>query len=133
MEMSQGMERPYRYLRYTWYVEVDLDAVSEEFRGSFSVEAIELPSTKEEISLFKVDRERMKIEADTLRARLSSYRAMLYQRNHAPFTARDMSLRKRILELYPRRSPTPFPIQFSIEPKFEVAEEPPVTAVNRNG
>ena len=125
--------RPYRYVRYAWWREVDLDSVSEELRGSFNVEAIDLPSTKEEISLFKVDRERLKVSADTLRARLSSYRAMLYQRNHAPFTARDMSLRKRILELYPRRSPTPFPVQFSIEPEFEVAEEPPVTTVNRNG
>lgn len=90
-------------------------------------------STREEISLFKVDRERLRIEADTLRARLSSYRAVLYQRENAPFTVRDMALRGRALELYPHNSPTPFPVKFSMEPEFEVAEEPPVTAVNRNG
>jgi hypothetical protein len=122
MGMSQGMERPYRYLRYTWWREVDLASVSEELRGSYKVEAINLPSTKEEISLFKVDRERMKIEADTLRARLSSYRVVLYQRENAPFTPRDMALRGRALELYPHNSPTPFPIQFSIEPEFEVVK-----------
>jgi hypothetical protein len=124
---------PYRYVRYTWWREVDLDSVSEELGGSYRVEAINLPSTKEEISLFKIDRERMKIEADTLRARLSSYRVVLYQRENAPFTARDMALRGRALELYPHNSPTPFPVQFSIEPEFEVAEEPPVTAVSRKG
>ncbi len=127
------LARPYRYVRYAWWREVDLDSVSEELGGSFNVEAIDLPSTKEEISLFKVDRERLRIEADTLRARLSSYRVVLYQRENAPFTARDMALRGRALELYPHNSPTPFPVQFSIEPEFEVAEEPPVTAVNRNG
>ncbi len=51
----------------------------------------------------------MKIEADTLRARLSSNRAVLYQRENAPFTARDMALRGRVMELYPHNSPTPFP------------------------
>jgi hypothetical protein len=57
---------------------------------------------------------------------------VLYPRENAPFTARDMALRGRALELYPHNSPTPFPVQFSIEPKFEVAEEPPVTTVNRD-
>jgi hypothetical protein len=79
------LTRPYRFVRYAWWREVDLDTVSEELGGAFNFEAIDLPSTREEISLFKVDRERLRIEADTLRARLSSYRAMLYQRENAPF------------------------------------------------
>jgi hypothetical protein len=44
------LARPYRYVRYTWWREVDLDSVSEELGGSYKVEAIDLPSTKEEIS-----------------------------------------------------------------------------------
>ncbi len=39
-----------------------------------------------------------------------------------PFTARDMELRRRMMELYPRKRPTPFPFMFGREPEFEVAE-----------
>jgi hypothetical protein len=33
-----------------------------------------------------------------------------------------MELRARILELYPKNTPTPFPMLWSTEPEFEVEE-----------
>lgn len=116
------MSKPYIYVRYTWWRGVDLDGVSEELGNSFNVEPIFMPDDDRDLSLAKVDREKLKVWADTLKARLSPYRAVLFQRDQAPFTARDMNLRNRILKLYPRTTPTPFPIGFSTEPKFEVAE-----------
>lgn len=116
------MAKQYRYVRFTWWREVDLEAISEELEGSFTVEEINLPGTRWELSLYKIERERLKVSADTLRARLALFRAVLYQREPMPFTARDMSLRERVMELYPRITPTPFPMQYSYEPDFEVAE-----------
>lgn len=63
----------------------------------------------------------LKLKADTLNAFISLTRAILFQKERAPFTPRDMELRKRILEIYPRNRPTPFLI--NDEPKFEVNEE----------
>jgi hypothetical protein len=116
------MPERYQYVRYTWWRGVDMDRVSEELGGSFAVEPIHMPEDDNEFSLTKIDRERLMVSADTLKARLSPYRAVLYQRDPAPFTARDMDLRKRLLELYPRITSTPFPIGYSTEPKFEVAK-----------
>jgi hypothetical protein len=121
------MPETYQYVRFTWWGGVDLEEVSEEFRGSYAVEPINMPEDDRELSLAKIDRERLKVWADTLKARLSPYKAVLFQRDPAPFTPRDLRLRNRILELYPRTTPTPFPIGFSVEPKFEVSEEPPIT------
>ena len=61
--------------------------------------------------------------ADTLVALLSPTRAVLYQKKPSPFTVRDMELRRKILELYPRSRVTSLPISFRDEPRFEVAEE----------
>ncbi len=116
------MPEPYHYVRYSWVSEVNLERLSEEMRGAFAVEPIFMPEDERELTLVKYDRERLKIRADTLKVRLSPYKAVLFQRDSAPFSRRDMELRGRILELYPRNTPTPFPISYSVEPEFEVAE-----------
>jgi len=64
----------------------------------------------------------LKVSADTLSAMLSRFRALLYQKEAAPFTARDMELRKKVLELYTRDRSTPFLWGFRSEPKFEIAK-----------
>lgn len=61
--------------------------------------------------------------ANTLVALLSPARAVLYQKEPSAFTARDMELRRKILELYPRSRVTPLPISFRDEPRFEAAKE----------
>jgi len=116
------MPEPYHYVRYNWFTGVNLERLSKEIRGAFAVELIFMPEDDRELNLTKYDRERLKIGADTLKARLSPYKAVLYQRDSAPFSPRDVELRGKILELYPRITPTPFPISYSVEPEFEVAE-----------
>jgi hypothetical protein len=111
----------YRFVRFRWWRRVDLKAVAAELGGTFSVEEIAMPKGEMEISLLKDDREELKVEADTLVVMLSAFRAVLSQKEAAPFTKRDLELREKILELYPRSRPTPFPWEFSQEPKFDVA------------
>lgn len=116
------MSKPYHYVRFRWWQGADLKKVSEELSDEFSVETIEMPKSKYDIALLKDERYELKVNADTLTALLSRFRAVLSQRESAPFTEKDMKLRERILELYPRSRSTPFPWVFSVEPKFEVVE-----------
>lgn len=113
--------RAYHYIRFNWWREVDLEEVAEELSRDFRVEMVRIPWDDREITLHDQNEE-LKVWADTLGAFLSPFKVVLFQREAAPFTARDMALRKRMMELYPRNRPTPFPVMFGTEPKFEVAE-----------
>ncbi|MBS7651792.1 MAG: hypothetical protein QXD04_03645 [Candidatus Bathyarchaeia archaeon] len=115
--------KPYHYVRFTWLRKVDLRRVAEELERRFEVEQRSLPSSETEFSLFKDEREGLKVKADTLAAFLYPMKAVLYQREASPFTARDLELRRLVLQLYPRSRPTPLPWSFSSEPKFEIAQK----------
>jgi len=114
--------KPYHYVRFRWWKGLDLEEVARELEESFEVKLLEMPTGERDVALKRGDREGVRIRADTLYARLSPYRATLYQRTASPFTCRDLELRRLILELYPRDRPTPFPWSFSVEPPFEVEE-----------
>jgi len=114
------MSKTYHYVRFRWWHGVDLKKVSDELSKEFSVEPIELP--KAIVSIIRDERDELKVRADTLSAFLSRFRVVLFQKESAPFTERDMRLRERILEFYPRNRPTPFPWEYSAEPKFEVVK-----------
>ena len=105
-------------MRFRWWQGVDLKKASEALGTEFGVEPIELPQAG--ISIVRDERDELKVHSDTLGAILSRFRAVLFQKESAPFTERDVRLRERILELYPRNRPTPFPWEYSAEPKFEV-------------
>ncbi len=65
-------------------------------------------------------REEVHVKAETLSARLAPFRAVLYQKEKAPFTRKDMELRETVLALYPYDTPTYVPFRFGEkEPKFE--------------
>jgi hypothetical protein len=112
----------YYYVRFRWWRRVDLPELSGTLGRSFKVEMSSPPRSAFELSLRKDERDELIVRADTLIARLSAFRAVLLQKGAAPFTARDMELRKNVFELYPRARPTPFPWHFSDEPPYEVAE-----------
>jgi len=114
--------KPYHYVRFRWWRGLDLEEVAGELGKYFQVELFEMPTDERDIAISRDDREGLKVRADTLCARLSPYRATLYQREAAPFTKRDLELRRRLLELYPRDRPTIFPWGFNFEPPFEVEE-----------
>ncbi len=114
--------KPYYFVRYTWWRRVDIDSVEKEMRDVFQVDNLEVPEVERERDMSPYGRERLRVRADTLGAYLAPERAVMYQREPQPFTARDMELRKRIFELYTRDRATPLPLFFQDEPKFEVPE-----------
>lgn len=118
------MSRKYNYVRYRWWSEVDIDELSGELSTEFEVKPVNTPeSTIQELSLYKEVRNEILIKADTLGAYISRVRAVLFQRDTAPFTPLDMELRRRLLEVYPRDRPSPFPWSFSDEEPFKVARQ----------
>jgi hypothetical protein len=119
------MSSKYGYVRFRWWDPVDLDKTVEEF-SSFNAKKIIHAKGGQEISIYRDQRDEVKVEADTLQALLSPFRVVINQKETKPFTVRDMELRGKLLKMYPRGRPTPFPWLFSSEPKFE-KEKPSTT------
>ena len=82
----------------------------------------ERPSIDLELTTRKDERAELLVKSETLVVFLSTYRAVMSQKKLAPFTAKDLELRKRVMELYPKERPTFLPLHFSSEPKFETIE-----------
>ena len=112
--------KPYFHIRYTWWDILDLGEVRRTLEPQFEVTELFVPSSFWEIALFPYHREHLQVRADNLSARLAHMRAVLYQRDWAPFTERDVELRRRIREIYGRDLMTPLPLAFNTEPEFEV-------------
>jgi hypothetical protein len=113
--------KPYQYVRFEWF-DVDLDKLMEELKESFEVKLKQFPTSEDDMSLRKNEREELVVKADTLNAFLSLSKAVMFQKTVAPFTKRDLELRKKIFEYYTKTRHTPFPWGFVSEPKFETEE-----------
>ena len=111
------MATGYSYTRFRWWNPVDLDKAVKEF-SSYKTKIIE-EKKSDDLSPFADFRGEVRVEADTLQAFLSPFRAVLNQREAKPFTVKDMELREKVLKMYTQDRPTPFPWEFSSEPKFE--------------
>ena len=107
---------PYHHVRFRWWREIDFKKVSKELSSAFRVKRITRPDDTEQIIPSDDTRDELRITADTQIVLLSRFRAVLFQKTEAPLTSNDMRLRKRILGLYPRNRPTPFPCEVSVEP-----------------
>ena len=116
-------KQPYFHIRYTWWDIIDVDAIVAVLEEAFEVTELFVPSSFWEIALFPYHREHYRVEADTLSARISQMRAILYKREWAPLTERDMELRRRIREIYGRNLIAPLPVTRITEPEFEEAVE----------
>ena len=66
-------------MRFRWWDPVDLDKVVEEFSG-FKTKKIIKKKEGEEISLYRDLRDEITVEADTLKALFSPFRAVLNQK-----------------------------------------------------
>ncbi|MCK4952229.1 hypothetical protein KAS14_00370 [Candidatus Bathyarchaeota archaeon] len=113
------LSEPYRYTRFRWWNKIDLEEVEKDLSKEFSVKKFSPSRDEMELALGKDERDELMVSADTLTAMLSAFRAVLFQKESASFTEKDVELRKIVLELYKRERPTPFPWSFSTEPKFE--------------
>ncbi len=118
---SQAL-KAYHFVRFRWWDQLDLEKAAEELGEKYAVKWSKGPTSEAEIDLKKDERTNLKVNADTLGAYLDVYKAVMYQREPAPFTARDVDLREKLFELYNRDRPSPFPWQFQEEPKFVVLE-----------
>ena len=112
---------PYSYTRYTWSKNVNVDKEANRLGADFEIKPINTPELSEqEVAIYKTTRKEIIVKADTVDAIIGTFRAILYQKEKAPFTHQDLLLRQKILELYPRTTPSPLPIMPSFEPKFTI-------------
>jgi hypothetical protein len=110
----------YHYVRHRWWGEVDVSRLVQRFSVDYEVDYRSPPVDESRMSIQSFALEELRVRADTLMAFLSPYRAVLSQRERAPFTTRDMDLRRRVFEIYPHERPTPLPFVTNTEPPFEV-------------
>ena len=111
--------KPYSHVRFRWWDGVDLKETLKKFE-EFETESKEPITDPREIGLHKDTRIEVVVKADTLQAWLSKFRAVLGQREAAPFTPRDVELRDKVREIYDHDRPTPFPWSWVPEPDYEV-------------
>ena len=107
----------YSHVRFRWWNPVDLE------KASMELSAYEPKMTeyaKEGFGLYRDDKQELVAKADTLVAHLGRFRAVISQTEAKPFTRRDVDLRERVREIYPQDRPTPFPWQWTPEPKYRV-------------
>jgi hypothetical protein len=112
--------KPYQYVRFRWWNPLELNKVNQIFdEDGFATQTKIFPHNDMEISLYKKNRVEVIVKSDTLTARLSDFRAVLYQVKAQAFTRKDMKLREKVFEIYTKDRPTPFPWSFRTEPRFE--------------
>ena len=115
-------DEPYHYVRFTWWGVVDVEGLQEEFEDDYDARLVLPPEDESKTSIHIKDVRELRVKADTLSAFLLPSRAVLSQKEKAPFTGRDLRLRERVLEIYPHSRPTPLPFMLGDEPEFEVEE-----------
>jgi hypothetical protein len=108
----------YYYQRFRWSNPVNLKVAYDKLKETFRVGPF--PTHRPHSSFLVDNPEEIRVTADTLMALLSPFRAILNQREAKPFTAKDMELRTAVFDMYPRTRPTPLPMLFGKEPKFNV-------------
>lgn len=123
-------KQPYHFVRHVWINRVDLKKISKDLSKSFHIETLTRPSDDREISFFKNDRETLRVKGNTLIVRLSPFRAVLFQKEPAPFTEKDMELKKRIFELYPHSKIIPLKFAHK-EPKITLSTHANAKAKDR--
>jgi hypothetical protein len=112
----------YYFVRFRWWTRLDMERTEEELNGPFEVRRLFVPRSEKEITLCIEDREELSVRADTLSVRLAPMRAVLFQREAAPFTSADLRLREWVLDRYGWNRSTPLSLGLQEEPVFELAD-----------
>jgi len=118
--MKKG--EPYHFVRFLWAASADLKVMEEEL-AEYVVGWRFPPKTESKMHMHLYNLRELKLKADTLNVFMSLVRAVLFQLEPAPFTPRDMELRRKVLKIYPQNRPTPFPFLVQDEPPFEIRGE----------
>jgi hypothetical protein len=115
------MRSPYHYVRFRYdplnFGEANVLLRAEGFRP----ELHRTPEGGLDLS-FNTDwnRDHLRVKADTLEAVLTKSVATLLQRKSMPFSARDMSLRSVVFDLFPHDRQAGLSMYTMMEPEFEV-------------
>ena len=110
----------YYYQRFRWSNPINLKKAYDKLKETFQVGPF--PTHRPHSSFFVDNPEEIRVTADTLMALLSPFRAILNQKEAKSFTPKDMKLRATVFEMYPQTRPTPLPMLFGKEPKFQTAQ-----------
>ena len=113
------MASPYSYTRYKWYEPVDLQQLEETLRDRFHVEKRPMPFSELDVSIYRYERDGIKVKADTLSAFLYMFKAVLFQVEAEPFTVLDKELREAVLSHYTRDRSSILATGVVSEPPFE--------------
>jgi hypothetical protein len=100
-------ESPFFEIRFRWWQPFDLDGFIRDHGEKYEIEIRPLYVEKWSIDVFGDVRREFLVRADTLNTFLTAYRAILFQRETAPFTPVDRELLDYVLENYPRVRDTP--------------------------
>jgi hypothetical protein len=115
---------PYHYVRWTWWKTYSVTDLVSTLKDRFTVTLMkQIPGQDEMISLNRRDTPFMEVKADTLSVYIAPSKAVLFQKEGAPFTERDLELRKILLELYGHATPAPLPLFYRAEPPFQTREK----------
>ena len=114
------MEKKYHYIRWRWGDKIDVDKLANELSKEYDVNSIQDYGWELELTYQKENRDKYMIKSDTLTVFLSLFRVVMVQKKAAPFTKKDLRLRSRLMELFPKERPTFLPWQFNSEPRFDV-------------
>jgi hypothetical protein len=110
---------PYHYVRWTWLRRYEAAELAEKL-GGFTVTFLNPPGKDGDmIAISNSEIEFLDVKADNLSARLAPSKAVLFQKESAPFTKRDMELRSIVFQLYNQSRATPLPWPLQREPRFE--------------
>jgi hypothetical protein len=116
------MANRYYFVRFRWWTRLDMEQTEEKLSGPFEVRRLFVPRSEKELALCVEDREELSVRANTLSVRLAPMRAVLFQREAAPFTSADLRLRECVVEQYRWNRSTPLSLGLQEEPVFEVAD-----------
>jgi len=115
---------PYSHVQFTWLRAHEPVELVEMLKSKFAVTPPRLEKeNRADISPYIGQRWEVLVKADTLSGFLGATRAVLFQTRRAPFTQRDVELRRIVFMLYPHNRSTPFPWGFTHEPPFEIEKE----------
>ena len=111
--------KPYHYSRYSWYTKISIDALKEKL-SDFDVIDRPMPSSEWDTSIYKNERDGIQCKADNLSAFLYEFKAVMYQKDFAPFTKKDLMMREIVLDNYPRSRSSFLSTGIQREPYFEI-------------
>ena len=115
--------KPYYFTRSSGRKQVDLNKLVEELKDEYTIQELDDFDSIWDITLDDLDREKLRIIADTLAVRLAPARVILFQREAAPFTQRDQKLKDIIFRLYKLDKTSFLPLKSPKEPEYKVVEE----------